>query len=328
MGDKVQVKEGSTKGMQAFHWLSIKKYVLGTNMSEGYLYKIVTYTLLTVLSFVFVFPLLYMFSVSLMSNLDLVDSSVEWIPTSLFTLNYKMTWKALNLPNAYVTTILLAGSSTLAIIASSALIGYGLARFDFLGKRLVFILMIFTYIVPKTLFFIPRFEVFLALKAHGTIWTLILPAITGQGEQAALFILIFYQFFKMIPTSLEEAAYLDGAGAFRSFFSIALPMVRPAFIIVGVYAFALYWNETFLTSFYLEGKIQTVPMLLGDLQNMFEQVAQGSGMGSMDGNPNLNFTEGKAFAGTLLSIAPLALFYLIVQRWFVESINQTGLTGE
>nr|WP_144923648.1 carbohydrate ABC transporter permease [Paenibacillus bovis] len=307
---------------------SMKKLLFGMKINDGLVYKLSTYTILLVFGFVFLFPLLYMFSVSLMSNLDLVDSTVEWLPSAWYTFNYEMTWRALKLPNAYVTTALVAGVSTLSIIVSSALIGYGLARFNFWGKKLVFLVLLFTYVVPKTLFFLPRFEIFLELNIKGTIGALVMPALTGQGEQAALFILIFYQFFMMIPKALEEAAFLDGAGAFKTFWKIALPMVRPAFIIVGVYAFALYWNETFLTSFYLEGKIQTVPILLGDLQNTFSQTVQASGQGAMDGNPNLNFTEGKAFAGTLLSILPLALMYLIVQRWFVESIDKSGITGE
>ncbi|MFC5464119.1 carbohydrate ABC transporter permease [Lederbergia graminis] len=307
---------------------SAKKLLFGMKINDGLLYKLSTYAILLVFGFVFLFPLLYMFSVSLMSNLDLVDSTVEWLPSTWYTFNYEMTWRALKLPNAYVTTALVAGVSTLSIMISSALIGYGLARFNFWGKKLVFFVLLFTYVVPKTLFFLPRFEIFLELNIKGTIGALVTPALTGQGEQAALFILIFYQFFMMIPKALEEAAFLDGAGAFKTFWKIALPMVRPAFIIVGVYAFALYWNETFLTSFYLEGKIQTVPILLGDLQNTFSQTVQASGQGAMDGNPNLNFTEGKAFAGTLLSILPLALMYLIVQRWFVESIDKSGITGE
>uniref|UniRef100_UPI00272ADBBE ABC transporter permease subunit n=1 Tax=Vallitalea guaymasensis TaxID=1185412 RepID=UPI00272ADBBE len=157
---------------------------------------------------------------------------------------------------------------------------------------------------------------------------ILVPALTGQGEQAALFILIFYQFFKMIPKSLEEAAFIDGAGPFRTFIKIAVPMAGPALIIVCVYSFALYWNETFLTSFYLEGKIKTLPMLLGNLKDTFGQAVTQSGGGDFSRNPNLNFTEAKVFAGTILSIIPLATLYLFIQRWFVESIDKTGITGE
>lgn len=310
------------------HTPSLKRFLFGMQISDGFVYKLATYAVLTIFGFVFLYPLLYMLSASLMSNLDLVDSTVEWLPTSLYTFNYEMTWRAMKLPGSYLTTILVAGAPTIGAIVSSALIGYGLARFHFTGKRLVFILLLFTYIVPKTLFFIPRFQIFMGLGLKGNIGALVVPALTGQGEQAALFILIFYQFFRMIPKALEEAAFIDGAGALRTFWKIALPMVGPAFIIVGIYGFSIYWNETFLTSFYLDGKIQTVPMLLGNLQNIFGGAVEAAKAGDAGKNPNLNFSEAKAYAGTLLSIIPLAAMYLVVQRWFIESIDKTGITGE
>ncbi|ALS26696.1 ABC transporter permease [Paenibacillus sp. 32O-W] len=307
---------------------TVRKAFFGMQISDGLVYKVATYAVLTVFGFVFLYPLLYMLSVSFMSNLDLVDNTVEWLPTALYTFNFETTWRALKLPGAFVTTALVAGASTISVILSSALIGYGLARFAFRGKVIVFALLLFTYIVPKTLFFIPRFQIFTEMGLKGNLGALVVPALTGQGEQAALFILIFYQFFRMIPKALEEAAFIDGAGAFRTFWNIALPMAGPAFIITGVYGFSIYWNETFLTSFYLDGKIQTVPMLLGDLQDTFGAAVNAGGGGDFSKNPNLNFTEAKAFAGTLLSIIPLAILYLIVQRWFVESIDKTGITGE
>ncbi|NLJ19488.1 carbohydrate ABC transporter permease [Globicatella sulfidifaciens] len=307
----------------------IKKIFFGTKLNDGLVGKLATYTVLLIFGFVFLYPLLYMLSVSFMSSLDLADSTIEWIPSSLYLSNYQLTWRALRLPNAYVTTILVAGSSTLALITSSALIGYGLARFEFPLKKLIFALLLFTYLAPKMLFFIPRYQIFTSLGLSGNMGSLLLPAFLGQGEQAALFILIFYQFFKMIPIALEEAAFLDGAGAFKTFYKIALPMVRPAFIIVGIYAFALYWNETLITSFYLGGNIQTVPMLLNSLEASFSNVVNStSGIGDPSVNPNLSYTEAIVFSGTILSILPLVIMYLFVQKWFVKSIDQSGITGE
>lgn len=307
---------------------AVKKFLFGMRNNDGFIYKLCVYFILIVFSFVFLYPLIYMISISLMTNIDLVDNTVKWIPSKLYTFNYKMTWKALNLPYSYFTTALLAGLSMLCVTVSSGLIGYGLARFEFRGKRVVLALMLFTFIVPKTLFFIPRFQIYSVMGLKGNLGAILIPALTGQGEQAALFILIFYQFFKMVPKSLEEAAFIDGAGPLKTFIKIAVPMAGPAIIIVCVYSFSLYWNETFSTSLYLDGKIKTVPMLLGNLQNNFGQVITQNVKGDASVNPNLNYTEAKIFAGTILSIIPLATLYLIVQRWFVESIDKTGITGE
>lgn len=326
--DRLKHHYSETKELIGKKKPGMKKFLFGMKNNDGFIYKLCVYFILIVFSFVFLYPLIYMISISLMSNIDLVDNTVQWIPSKLYTFNYKMTWKALNLPNSYFTTALLAGLSMLCVAVSSGVIGYGLARFDFRGKKLVLVLMLFTFIVPKTLFFIPRFQIYSALGLKGNLGAILIPALTGQGEQAALFILIFYQFFKMIPKSLEEAAFIDGAGPFKTFIKIAVPMAGPALIIVCLYSFSLYWNETFSTSLYLDGKIKTVPMLLGNLQNNFGQVISQSVKGDASVNPNLNFTEAKIFAGTILSIIPLAALYLFIQRWFVESIDKTGITGE
>lgn len=307
-----------------------KKFFLGSTLNDGLFGRLAVYTVLAIFGFVFLFPLIHMLSISLMSNLDLADSTIKWIPSKLYLTNYKLSWRALKLPIAYFTTIFVAGFSTLALVMSSSIIAYGLARFKFPLKKLIFALILFTYLAPKVLFFIPRYQIFTRLGLNGNLGSLILPAFLGQGEQAALFILIFYQFFKLLPKALEEAAFLDGAGPFKTFFKIALPMVKPAFVISGIYAFALYWNETLITSFYLEGKIKTVPMLLNSLEGSFNKVIQsGAGeFGNPSVNPNLSYTEAIVFSGTLLSIVPLVIFYIFVQKWFVESIDKSGITGE
>lgn len=308
------------------HVKLIKRKVIGMHILDGLLYKVIMYLLLMILGFVFVYPLLYMLSTSLMSNIDLVDNTINWIPSKLDFTNYRLVIRALNIPKSYFTSILIVGVSTLSVAIASAFIGYGLARFSFKGKKLVFAVMIFTFIMPKVLFFIPTYQVYTTLRIKGTILAIILPALTGQGLQGPFFILIFYQFFKMIPKALEEAAIIDGAGPVKIFYKIGIPMAIPAFIITFVYGFALYWNETFILGAYLDGKIRTVSMLLSNLQNSYWQII--GNVGDPSRSPNLNFTEAKLFAGTILSILPLMIMYIIVQRWFIESIDKSGITGE
>ncbi len=306
---------------------SIKKKLFGVNLSDGIVYQLVMYLLLIFLGFVFIYPILYMFSTSMMSNVDLVDNTINWIPSELDFTNYKLTIKALNIPKSYLTSFFLVTISTLCVALASAVIGFGLARYEFTGKKLVFAIMIFSFIMPKTLFFIPTYQIYTTLRIKGNILAILLPAMTGQGLQGPFFILIFYQFFKMIPKPLEEAAIIDGAKPFTIFYKIAIPMVLPAFIITFVYGFALYWNETFLIGAYLENKFKTVTMMLNNLSAHYEDFISVPGMDKYK-NPNLWFTEAKSFAGTLLSIIPLVLMYVVVQRWFIESIDKSGITGE
>lgn len=166
------------------------------------------------------------------------------------------------------------------------------------------------------------------LGLKGNLGALIICGIDRTGRAGG------FVYFDLLPVLQNDSEGVGRGGIYRwgrciqNVLENRYPYGGATFIIVGVYAFSLYWNETFLTSFYLDGKIRTVPMLLGDLQNTYGAAVKASQSGDFNQNPNLNFTEAKAFAGTLLSIIPLVTLYLIVQRWFVESIDKTGITGE
>lgn len=305
----------------------LRKLFKGSRMEKSLIQKGLIYFLLIIIGFTFIYPLLYMFSISMMSNVDLVDNTIHWIPSAFNISNYQLVIKAMKIPSSYFTTIFVASSSTIAVAITSAFIGYGLARFRFKLKIVVFALMLFTFIMPKTLFFIPTYQIYTSLHIKGTLWAILIPALTGQGLQGAFFILIFYQFFKMIPKQMEEAAKIDGANAFQTFYKIAIPMVLPAFIITFVYCFSLYWNETFLLGAYLDGKYLTINMYLNNLQNSYWALISNSGI-DVSRDPNASFTEAKLFAGTLLTILPMMVVYIIAQKWFLQSIDKTGIAGE
>jgi multiple sugar transport system permease protein len=370
-----------------------KKHLIGNGNGNGVLFKIAIYFLSITFAFVFIYPIFYMFMISLMSNTDLVDSTILWIPSSVYYQNYMFAVNGLSLdesyfktviniflhkdlivtspymvevrklivilaivpvtvlfggiyfenkgklfgvslfivilimifPKSYVDSLYVAGTTTLVTVFSSAIIGYGLARFEFKGKKLIMILMLLVYVLPKTLLFISRSQLYGTLGIKGTMFALWIPSFMGQGLQATFFILIFFQFFKMLPNQIEESAYIDGANTVTIFFKIAIPMAVPAFVIAITYGFAVNWNELFLTNIYLNGNIKTIPMLLQGLQAAWGSVADYSTGSDV---VNVDFTEAKAFAGTMLSIIPLVIMYGIIQRYFIESIDKSGITGE
>ncbi len=374
------------------HWPTYRAKLLGSGGRHGLLYYITIYFLSITFAFVFLYPLFYMFMISLMSNTDLVDSTIKWIPSQIYWKNYEFSIRGLLLnesyyetviklftspdelvspyavemrkfvvilsipgltalfgslyskhperllgigfivlgvlmvlPKSYVDSLYVAATTTLVTVASSALAGYGLARHKFKGKGLIIGLMLLIYILPKTLLFIPRSMLYTQLGIKGTMFALWGPALLGQGFQATFFILIFYQFFKMIPAQIEESAYLDGASSFYIFMKIAIPTALPAFIIAFTYGFAVNWNEMFLTNAFLAGNIKTIPMYLQGLQSSWGAIADYSTGGNY---VDIDFTEAKSFAGTILSIVPLVIMYGIVQRFFMESIDKSGIAGE
>ncbi|MCK9233763.1 MAG: carbohydrate ABC transporter permease [Acholeplasmataceae bacterium] len=300
-----------------------QKKLIGNSKENGLLYNLFIYFLLIVIGFVFLYPIIYMLSTSLMSNLDLVNFKIKWFPSKIYFENYLIAYKALALPKSVFTTIFVSLVATITMIISSSLIGFGLGRFDFPGKKIVFILLIFSYIMPKTLFLIPTYQIYTKLKLRNSILGLIIPILLGQGIQGAFFIFIFYQFFKMIPKDLEEAAIIDGASSFKFFYKVAIKMAMPALVIAFVFSFSLYWNEINLYSIYMNGQYKTLPMLLGNLRDLYYSEATGN----TQIDPNLRFSEAKAYAGTLISIVVPIIIFSIVQKWFVESIDKSGITG-
>jgi multiple sugar transport system permease protein len=202
-------------------------------------------------------------------------------------------------------------------------VGYGLARYRFPGKNLLFILILSTFIIPAQNTVIPQMLTFREYGLLGSVFSLILPAMVGQGFKSAIFILIFYQTFQSLPKVLEEAARLDGATDLKIFIKIALPAAIPAFIISIIFSTVWYWNETFLTVIFLEGGIQTLPMQLSKFTQAYENLYPPGMVNIFD-----RLNEAVKLAGTFLNIMPLLLMYFVLQKWFVESIERSGITGE
>ncbi len=301
----------------------IKRFLFGSRSSYGALFTIVLYLLLIALGFVYLYPLLFMFVTSLKSPTDLLNPMVQWIPTEIYIGNYVKAWRVLNYPTTIVNSILVSVIPSLIQAAVCSVIGYGLARYRFKGKGLIFTLIMATFIIPAQNTAIPQMLTFKSLGLLGNVFAIILPALFGQGYRSAIFILIFYQTFMSLPKVLEEAARLDGASDLKVFLSVGLPAAVPAFIVSIIFSTVWYWNESYLTLMFLEGGVQTLPMQLAKFTQAYENLYP-SGMVNIFERLN----EAVKLAGTFLNILPLLVMYFVLQKWFVESVEMTGITGE
>lgn len=301
----------------------IKRFLFGSRSSYGALFTIVLYLLLIALGFVYLYPLLFMFVTSLKSPTDLLNPMVQWIPTEIYMGNYVKAWRVLNYPTTIVSSILVSVIPSLIQAAVCSVIGYGLARYRFKGKGLIFALIMATFIIPAQNTAIPQMLTFKSLGLLGNVFAIILPALFGQGYRSAIFILIFYQTFMSLPKVLEEAARLDGASDLKVFLLVGLPAAVPAFIVSIIFSTVWYWNESYLTLMFLEGGVQTLPMQLAKFTQAYENLYP-SGMVNIFDRLN----EAVKLAGTFLNILPLLVMYFVLQKWFVESVEMTGITGE
>lgn len=296
-----------------------KKRLFGRSGNDGILGRFFLYALLVVIGFVYLYPLLKMFVYSIKDLEDLVSPVVEWIPTKLYFENYRTSWIVLN----YGKTLLFSLAVTLLPAAvqtiTTSLAGYALAKFKMKFKVIVFALILVTYLLPQQVYMIPKYVLFLKLGILESAWSILLPATFGQGLSSAIFILIFYQFFRMQPTQLDESAEIDGANPYQTFFLIGVPLASPAYLTAFLFSFVWYWNETYLSSLFLGEELYTLQLRLINFQSAFSQTA---------GLTQNIVNESIRYAATILIIVPVLITYLVMQKWFVEGIDRTGVTGE
>lgn len=309
-----------TKLKKIFNKNKIKHVLLGMHFTDGLLYKFVIYLLLIAFSFIYLYPLFFMIVNSIKNIDDLIDPGVNWVPKTLYFDNYNRAFKVLELPKSFFSSVWYVLKVSVLTTFTSAVVGYGFARFRFPLKRLFFALMLMTFILPPQVTMVSNILIFRKLGMMSNESSIMIPAFLGQGFNAAIYILIFHQFFKTVPKVLDESAQLDGASSFRIFRSISLPLAKPAIIIVFLFSFVWTWNETFVTGLFAGGTI-TLPLKLMAFADSYATIFP-------PGTPGAELNEAIKLAGNVLTILPLLVLYFIFQKWFTESIDRTGITGE
>ena len=203
-------------------------------------------------------------------------------------------------------SVFYAGSVTIGTVLSCAAVGYGFARLRFPGRDLLFGITLATLMIPPIVTFIPTYVLFRAFGMLGTYAPLILPAFLGN----AFFIFMMRQFFMGIPFELSDAARIDGAGEFRIFWQIMLPLVRSALMVVAVFTFVGTWHDFFGPLIYLSDQNQ-YPLSLGLFAFRSQRTTEWDLM----------------MAGATLTTLPLVVLFFVAQRSFLEGISITGIKG-
>lgn len=293
-------------------------------------WSLIRTVLLTGISFIILYPIIVKFSSSLMSEQDLFDQTVRWIPKRFefnnIIGNYRDVFREMRYLQALFNSTLLALVISVLQMASCTVVGYGFARYPFFGSKFLFAMVIFTLLVPPQMVAIPLFLNFRSfdffgvldnpLNLIGTYWPFVLTSITGMGLKNGLLIYIMRQFFKGMPISLEEAALVDGAGPVKTFLKIMLPGAIPALIIVFLFSFVWQYNDLFLTSMYMRENKILLPFMLDRLTLIFDDLDYSKEYISVILN-----------TGMIMFITPLLVLYAFMQRYFVESVERTGIVG-
>jgi multiple sugar transport system permease protein len=287
----------------------------------GYrLYRLFIYVFLIGLSFIFLYPFLFMVTTSFKSIIDLVDPTVYWIPKDFNVKSYLNAYVLLHYLPYFKNTVMLTVFSVLGQIVSCSIVGYGFARFKFPGREILFGLAMFTMIVPPQTIIIPLFIEFRQLGWIDTYLPMIVPSFFAHGLRGALFIFIFRQFFRGLPQELEDAARVDGCSAFGTFIRIIIPIVSPPLLVCSILSMVWHWNDFFEPAIFLVAREKfTLPMMLPLLGESMNKAAGGS--------VGTNIDQATIMAACMLVIMPILIIYLEVQRYLMKSIERSGIVG-
>jgi multiple sugar transport system permease protein len=263
-----------------------------------------------VLALLWLLPILWMVSTSFKPPGQVMTADVQWLPRTPTFENYLAVFRRPMLvwfQNSLITAV----ASTAASLLTGALAGYALARLNFPGRSLIFVLMVAAIMIPTEMTIIPLFLAFLKLKLVNSYLALVLPSLASVFS-----VYLFRQFFLTLPHELEDAAAIDGCNRFQTFWRIALPLAQPAAVAGAILLFSNHWNA-FLWPLLvmLKEEWKTLPVGVATFGSV-----GGAGQTQIQG-------FGIAMAAVTILALPSLLVFLALQRYFIEGVTKTGLKG-
>ncbi|UVI33269.1 carbohydrate ABC transporter permease [Paenibacillus spongiae] len=251
-------------------------------------------------------PFFWMISTSLMKAGNELTLPPKLLPDPVMWSNYKTVWLEVNFVRYTMNSVFVTVLELIGMVASCAIVAYGLAFFQFRGRNLIFLAMLGTMMLPSQITMIPTYFIWKSFGALNTFYPLILRSFLG----GAFGIFLLHQFFKTLPRELFDAAYVDGANPWKIFYMIYVPLSKPALSALAVFTFISAWNNTLEPLIYLQDKkMYTLPLGLLFLKNEVENRMT------------------LIMAGAVITVLPVLIVFLFAQKHFVQGIASTGMKG-
>jgi multiple sugar transport system permease protein len=284
---------------------TMRKTLSPSGRERSLLWPVLIYAALAAMAFLTLVPIAWMALTSFKSAPEVAANPPTWWPKEWHPENYAAAWNFAPFGRFLMNSAIMVGGITVLQVATSAAAAYAFARLNFRGRDLLFLLYLATLMIPPQVIVIPQFIIVKDLNWVDTYQGLIIPqAFTAFG------VFLLRQFFIGIPRELEDAARVDGATRFGSFFRIILPLSGPAIAALAAFIFMFHWNHL-LWPLVVSNTDATIPVVVG-LRNF-------------QGQYGTEWNLLMAAAG--IASIPVVAFFLLTQRWFVQGITMSGFGG-
>lgn len=266
-------------------------------------YHYIIIAFLAVLSVIMMYPMVWMFLTSFKSNAEIRTYRTKFLPVEWTLEGYRSAFERAPVAGWFANSMFVTICVTAAVILTSTLIGYVFAKYEFWGKKLLFVLLLATMMVPPQVTMIPRYLMIQKMHLFNTRWALIVP-----GLVSAFSIYLARQFIGDIPDSLCEAAKIDGAGPIRIYWHVILPNIKPAIGSIGIFTAMMHWND------YLN------PLLM---LNDMEKMTLPLGLVIFDSQRTSDLSATMAAASMIM--IPMIVIFLIFQKQFIKGMTMSGI---
>lgn len=263
--------------------------------------RLLLYIVLTALSFIWIYPFLWMVTASFKTQEEFFANGLSLIPNQFTFENILRAWNEANFDQYFVNSVIITLGTIIIVLLTTATCGYVLGRYSFKGKKVVYALLISSMFVPSEFTFIPIYDL---IKMLGMMNTRLGVILAESGGNHLIFILLFATFFSKIPKELEEAAIMDGSGFFKTFSIIMLPLAKPVVGSVMIMQFIWTWNSFLLPLVLTLSAPNVRPLSVGLYAFQGENIVDWTGIA----------------AGGTIAILPIIIIFICLQRLFVDGI--------
>jgi multiple sugar transport system permease protein len=260
---------------------------------------------LAIFSFIMVGPFIWMFLTSIKTYEETIRIPLKFLPKVVQWINYKIVYDKFPFIVLYINTFIVTILTVAGQLIVVSLAAYAFSRLRFPGKNIIFLLMLGFMMVPGQIFIIPRFNLMVGFNITNTLAALVLPNIFSVFG-----VFMMRQFFSTIPKELDEAALIDGAGYFRIFWQVLLPLTKPGLVSLGIMIMLGTWKELMW------------PIIVN---RTIDKMTLSAGLAMLIGEHTTYYEQ--VMAGAVISVLPMVIIFIIFQKQFVEGIARSGLKG-